>query len=59
MAVVIKDGNGSFRNKAIGWIGCPIDTTGLEIAHFFGGTLENSLRNFAFDRANSSALGMV
>ncbi|UFH28837.1 hypothetical protein [Pseudomonas sp. CIP-10] len=57
MAVVIKDGSGSFRNKAVGWAGCPIDTTGLELAHFFGGALSNSLKNFAFDKEDSSALG--
>ena len=57
MTVVIKDSNGSFREKALGWAGCPIDTAGLEVAHFFGGTLENSLRNFAHGKANSTVIG--
>lgn len=57
MTVVIKDSNGSFREKALGWAGCPIDTAGLEVAHFFGGTLESSLRNFAQGKANSAAIG--
>ena len=58
MTVVIKDGNGSFRNKALGWAGCPISTDGLEVAHFFGGTLENSLRNFAHGKDNATAIGV-
>ena len=57
MTVVIKDSNGSFREKALGWAGCPIDTAGLEVAHFFGGTLENSLRNFTHGKANSTVIG--
>jgi len=57
MTVVIKDNTGSFRDKALGWGGCPISTEGLEIAHFFGGTLESSLRNFANGKANASAIG--
>lgn len=57
MTVVIKDSTGSFRDKALGWAGCPIDTAGLEIAHFFGGTLENSLRNFSFGKSVSAGVG--
>ena len=57
MTVVIKDANGSFRDKALGWVGCPIDTTGLEVAHFFGGALDKSLRNFAYGKTVSAALG--
>jgi hypothetical protein len=57
MTVVIKDANGSFRDKALGWAGCPIDTTGLEVAHFFGGALDKSLRNFSYGKAISSAMG--
>jgi hypothetical protein len=58
MTVVIKDNNGSFRDKALGWAGCPIDTTGLEIAHFFGGTLDNSLRNFSYGKPVSAGVGV-
>ena len=57
MTVVIKDNNGSFRDKALGWAGCPINTTGLEIAHFFGGTQENSLRNFSYGKPDSAGVG--
>lgn len=57
MTVVIKDNNGSFRDKALGWAGCPIDTAGLEIAHFFGGSLESSLRNFSYGKTASRAVG--
>lgn len=57
MAVLIKDVEGSFRNKALGWSGCPVDTAGLEVAHFFGGSLESSLRNFAYGKEHSSARG--
>ena len=57
MAVVIQDGSASFRDKAMGWAGCPIDTTGLELAHFFGGSLDSSLRNFSYGKADSVAVG--
>ena len=57
MTVVIKDNHGSFREKALGWAGCPIDTAGLEIAHFFGGTIESSLRNFSHGKVNATAIG--
>lgn len=58
MTVVIKDNTGSFRDKALGWAGCPISTAGLEMAHFFGGTLDGSLRNFSYGKDNSTATGV-
>lgn len=57
MTVVIKDTKVSARDKAMGWAGCPIDTAGLEFAHFFGGTLDNSLRNFSYGKTKSTAVG--
>lgn len=57
MTVVIKDTKVSVRDKAMGWAGCPIDTAGLQFAHFFGGTLDNSLRNFAYGKPVSASVG--
>jgi hypothetical protein len=37
----------SFRNKALGWSGCPISTDGLALAHFYGGTIDQCVKNFA------------
>lgn len=56
--IVIKDPSASYRDSALGWVGCPVDATGLEFAHFFGGTLARCLKNYAPGKADSMVTGV-
>lgn len=55
--IVLKDASANYRETALGWAGCPVDATGLEMAFFFGGTLARSLKNYAPGKANAVATG--